>query len=63
VIGDIVAIGDEVIDELILKVQASVIATDMNAHTQLNHGRWMGRGKPAKRWGYLAGFIPNGGTK
>jgi hypothetical protein len=62
VIGDIVAICDKVADELILKFEASMIATDVNAHEQLNHAWAYGKGKPAKQWGCLTGFPPNGGT-
>jgi hypothetical protein len=35
-------------DEFILKIKASVIAADVNAHAQLNHARACGKRKPAK---------------
>jgi hypothetical protein len=38
VVGDIVAIRNQVADELVLKFKPSMIATDVNAHGQFNHG-------------------------
>jgi hypothetical protein len=57
-IGDIVAMCDEMMNELVLKLKTSMIATDVNAHGQFKHGKSMEKGKPAKRWGCLAGFLP-----
>jgi hypothetical protein len=37
VISDVVAIHHQVSNELVLKIKASMIAADMNAHAQFKH--------------------------
>jgi hypothetical protein len=37
-VGDIVSAGNEMFNQLVLKLKASMIATDVNAHVQFNHG-------------------------
>jgi hypothetical protein len=39
---------NEVMDELVLEIKTSMIATDVNAHAQFNHDRCCGKRKPAK---------------
>ena len=46
----LVAIHHQVSNEFIFEFKTRMIATDVNAHAQFNHGKPMGKGKPAKHW-------------
>ena len=47
-ISDVMSTSNEVMDEFIFELKARVVAADVNAHAQFNHGIPASKRKPAK---------------
>ncbi len=56
-VGDIVATIDEMDDELIFKLKSSMVAADVNAHAQFNHGESIEKENPPHTGEVSGGFF------